>query len=350
MKAIRLFIKDHLTFLFFQGFLVLFLLLLFWLDGFRNYDTAIYALVISVLFTFCFLGGKFIMRRTFYAEIMREPKQMEDAFIRFAQGPEHRRIASYTRSLYKIYQGEVQTLYASQNRQLEFMNHWVHQMKTPISVINLLLQDPDMLDRQSIAEELERIQKGLDSVLLNASLETFEKDMNIEKVALKILMQEVVTEHKRLLITNGVFPVLTVAEDLIVTTDRKWLKIVVGQFITNAVKYTFEKGKKIYLTAETNDLGIEFAVRDEGVGIPTSDLNRITNAFFTGENGRLTGESTGMGLYIAAEVCNKLGHSLKIESEIGIGTTVTLLFINGQTEEVSNDVDNRQVRRSHEDL
>ena len=85
------------------------------------------------------------MRRTFYAEIIRQPDKMEDALIRFAQAPEHKQTAEFTRSLYRIYQNEVQTLYASQNRQLEFMNHWVHQMKTPISVINLLLQDEESL-------------------------------------------------------------------------------------------------------------------------------------------------------------------------------------------------------------
>lgn len=349
MKAIRLFLKDHLSFLFFQGVLILFLLLLFWLDGFRNYDTVIYSVVISIILTFGFLSGKFIMRRTFYAEIVRQPDKMEDALIRFAQGPEHKRTAAFTRSLYRIYQSEVQALYSSQSRQLEFMNHWVHQMKTPISVINLLLQDEEF-DRQSIAEELERIQKGLDTVLVNASLETFERDMTIEKINLKQLVQEVVTEHKRLLITNRVFPVLSIDDHFIVATDRKWMKIVMGQFITNAVKYTFESGKKIYLTAECTGEGVLFSIRDEGVGIPASDLNRITNAFFTGENGRLTGESTGMGLYIAAEVCMKLGHKLEMDSKVGVGTTATLLFINGEAEEGNGNANNRRVERSDEDL
>ncbi|MDS9470311.1 sensor histidine kinase [Sporosarcina pasteurii] len=347
MKAIQLFLKDHLSFLLFQGFLILFLLLLFWLDGFRGYDIFIYALVMTVLFTFAFLGGKYIMRRSFYAAIVRQPSRMEDALIQHAQGPEHQLVANYTRSLYKIYQDEAQTLYSSQSRQIEFMNHWVHQMKTPISVINLLVQEEE-IDRQSVGEELERLQAGLDTVLVNASLETFERDMTIEKINLQQLVQETITAHKRLLITNRIFPVLEIDETLIIASDRKWLKIVIGQFITNAVKYTFEKGKRIYLTGKFTEEGVRMSVRDEGIGIPTSDLNRITNAFFTGENGRLTGESTGMGLYIASEVCEKLGHPLMIESEMGVGTEVTLLFKNG---EGGTDVGaTRKVDGSHEDL
>lgn len=349
MKAIRLFLKDHLSFIFFQIGLVLFLLLLFWLDGFRNYSTAIYSIIISVLLTIGYLSGKYTIRRFFYKSIVRKPTKMEDALLRHTQGPEHIRTAAYTRALYKIYQHEVQTLYSSQSRQLEFMNHWVHQMKTPISVINLLLEEVE-IDRESIKEEIERLHFGLDSVLVNARLETFERDMAIERVNLKQLVQEVVTEHKRLLITNGVFPVVTIDESFVVVTDRKWVKIVLGQFITNSIKYTFEKNKKIFISAARTENKIAFTVRDEGVGIPTSDLNRVTQAFFTGENGRLTGESTGMGLYIAAEVCEKLGHPLKIESELGKGTTVSLIFENTEVVEGFSSETNRDIAGNNEDL
>lgn len=347
MKIIKLYFRDYLTFFIFQALLIIFLFLLFWLDGFRNYHTFIYALFISILFTFSFLIVKLIMRRSFYKMIIQEPTRMEDALIRHAQGAEHVRVAYYMRKLYKVYQDEAQTLYSSQSRQIEFMNHWVHQMKTPLSVINLLLQE-EKYDRQSIAEELERLQSGLDTVLVNASLETFERDMTIEKLNLKQLVQETVTAHKRLLISNQIFPVLEVDEQIIIASDRKWLKIVIGQFITNAVKYTFEEGKRIYITSQYSEEGIVLTIRDEGIGIPASDLNRIRNAFFTGENGRLTGESTGMGLYIASEVSEKLGHILTIESKPAIGTTVKLLFSSHKGGEAVGN--NRRVEGNNEDL
>lgn len=326
MKKFRLFVSEHIPFFLFQIVLVLFILLLYWLDGFRNFNTAVYAISMSMLLTAGYLVGKFIMRRSFYAAITRKPDKMEDALIRHAQAPEHRQTTDFTRELYKLYQNEVQQLYASQHRQLHFMNQWVHQMKTPISVIGLLLQEHDDLDRNSLTEEIDKLRNGLDSVLVNARLETFEQDMQIERVVLKTVVQEIVTEHKRLFIANGVFPVISIDEKYTVATDIKWLKIVIGQFMTNAVKYTFEQGKKVHLTATSTELGIQLLIRDEGIGIPSSDLNRVTKAFFTGENGRLTGESTGMGLYIASEVCNRLGHPLAIDSELGKGTTVTVLF------------------------
>lgn len=350
MKNFRFYLKEHLSFLFFQLVLVLFILLLFWLDGFRNLNTAIYAISMSMLLTAGYLVGKFIMRRSFYAAITRKPNKMEDALIRHAHAPEHKKTTDFTRELYKLYQNEVQQLYASQHRQLHFMNQWVHQMKTPISVIGLLLQEQDDLDRESLNEEIDKLRSGLDSVLVNARLETFEQDMQIERVELKMIVQEIITEHKRLFITNGVFPFISIDEKYIVATDVKWLKIVIGQFITNAVKYTFEQGKKVYLTVTSTEQGLQLLIRDEGIGIPSSDLNRVTKAFFTGENGRLTGESTGMGLYIASEVCDRLGHPLAIESELGTGTTVTVLFKNVEVVETDDRERNRGIDRSDENL
>ena len=139
----------------------------------------------SLLLTGGFLVGKFITRRAYYEAILRKPEKMEDALIRKVQTTEQLQSAAFMRDLYGLYQAEVQSLYASQHRQLQFVNQWVHQMKTPISVINLLLQEDGELDKRSISEEMDKIQRGLDIVLLNARLETFEEDMQIEQVGLK---------------------------------------------------------------------------------------------------------------------------------------------------------------------
>lgn len=129
------------------------------------------------------------------------------------------------------------------------MNQWVHQMKTPISVIELLLQDDRPLDKRNVQEEIDRLRRGLDMVLVNARLENFEDDMQVEQVALKAIVTATVNENKRLFITKRVFPEIHVEDDLIVASDSKWLRFILGQFITNAVKYTFEANKKIVISA-----------------------------------------------------------------------------------------------------
>ncbi|WJY26147.1 sensor histidine kinase [Sporosarcina trichiuri] len=332
MNKYKLFLREHAPFLLFQLMLLLFICLLFWLDGARDWSTSLYAILMGILLTAGYLLVKFIMRRSFYEVLEREPGRMEDALIGRPQTPEHRVTAQYMRKLYRLYHSDVQKLDTAQHRQLHFINQWVHQMKTPISVLGLLLQEEET-DRKSFREELDRLQDGLDAVLVNARLETFEDDMRIERVRLEELVRQVVTDHKRLFIANSVFPQIDVDAHFVVATDPKWMKIILGQFLTNAVKYTFEKGKKVYAEALQTDEGIRLTVRDEGIGIPETDIKRVTRAFFTGENGRKTGESTGMGLYIAAEVCGRLGHPLSIESVVGNGTAVSVLFANGEAVE-----------------
>ncbi|MCM3317238.1 sensor histidine kinase [Rummeliibacillus stabekisii] len=326
MDSIKLFIKDHIGFLIFNLLLVLFILLLYWLDGFRNTDTAIYTVIISIILTITFLFTRYVMRQSFYGKILQKPLKMEEALQKNAKMPENIATEKYIHELYRLYELEAQALYAHQKRQMQFMNQWVHQMKTPISVLELLLQDETELDRESVREEVERLRRGLETVLMNARLDTFEEDMKIEQVALLPLVSSVINENKRLFIKNQVYPQIKVDEDCIVATDAKWFKFIVGQFITNAVKYTFEKGKKVYISSSHDHGHVILTIKDEGIGIPPSDLKRVTKAFFTGENGRKTAESTGMGLYLAKEVCEKLGHHMEIDSAIGEGTTVRISF------------------------
>ena len=322
---IRLFLKDHISFVIFQLFVTIFSLSIFWLEGFRNFNTAIYIFTISLLLICSYLVIRYMLRRKFYRKILTPPTSMDDALNKSAKTSENIVVERYLDELYRIYQMEVQVLYASQQRHSKFMNQWIHQMKTPIAVLELLLQE-ETLDKKSVQEELDRLKLGLDMVLMNARIDSFESDMHVEQVNLLNCVTEVINENKRLFITNQVFPQVSIDESIIVASDSKWLKFMLSQFVTNAVKYTFEKNKKLIVSAKQHGTNIVLSVHDEGIGIPKSDLSRVTKAFFTGENGRKTGESTGMGLYLAKEICEKLGHELNIESEIGNGTIVSITF------------------------
>lgn len=324
--GLRLFIREHIPFFVFELLVVVFILSLYWLDGFRNLNTAIYSIIISLILLVSFLLIRYFARTSYLNKITQLPKTMEDALQKNAKTPEYIQTEQYMHELYHVYQMEVQALYEQQSRQEKFLNQWIHQMKTPISVLELLLQNEGPLDKKNVQEEVDRLRRGLEMVLVNARIERFEEDMQIEQVNLKAIVTETINELKRLFITNKVFPAIHIDEDLTVASDSKWLKFAISQFITNAVKYTFEPNKKIIISTEATDGTILLHIKDEGIGIPKSDLTRVTKAFFTGENGRKTGESTGMGLYLANEICMKLGHKLTIESEVNSGTTITLTF------------------------
>lgn len=323
---IRLFIREHLISLLFPVFIAFLGILLYSLDGYQSINTMIYVVVLTIILTLLVHFYLYLRKYKYYKRLLTPPKAMEDLLEKIYPSPEQKQEQLYWQQLYRLYQQEVQRLYAAQKRHLQFMNGWVHQMKTPIAVIEMMAQQDEKLDSQSVSEETERIKKALEAVLMNARLDTFEEDLRIEKVNLSELVTSVINENKRLFIKRQVFPVVEVDDSLVVSTDRKWLQFVISQFITNAVKYSFTPQSKIWVSTSCGESDCRLVVKDEGIGIPKSDLKRVTRAFFTGENGRKTGESTGMGLYIANEVSTKLGHELTIESEVNQGTTVTLTF------------------------
>ena len=200
-------------------------------------------------------------------------------------------------------------------------------MKTPLSVISLLTQNEDDTRLKGIGEETERLQKGLSMALYAARLDTFERDFSVKPIHLYAIILEVLKDNKRLFIRNAVYPEVTVDQDVFVLSDEKWLAFSLDQLITNAVKYSAGGHSKISLSTSLQEGSVELTIRDSGIGIPPQDLPRIFEPSFTGENGRISRQSTGMGLYLVSEACRELQHPLRVESTVGKGTAVSLIFV-----------------------
>ncbi|MEW8977155.1 MAG: sensor histidine kinase [Symbiobacterium sp.] len=228
-------------------------------------------------------------------------------------------------------------------RHVRLVTQWAHLMKTPVSVIDLLLQQArtDAWPQEarelvrSVAEENHRLEHSLQMLLNAVRLEDFSRDFRAERVDLEHLVREVVNAHKREFIARRVYPRVEAQADQgdpwVVESDAKWLRFVLEQVLSNALKYAArpeespEGGRVVFrLRREGGDVLLDVA--DDGVGIPPEDLGRVFEPFFTGLNGRAFPQATGMGLYLAREVCARLGHGISLESEPGKGTTVQLRF------------------------
>jgi signal transduction histidine kinase len=125
-----------------------------------------------------------------------------------------------------------------------------------------------------------------------------------------------------------VYPEVRVDSDLTVQTDAKWLRFIMLQLLSNAIKYSAGTGLKVTIQAHRSEdhRQVVLEITDRGMGIPKSDMKRVFDPFYTGENGRKLKESTGMGLYLVKEVVHKMNHRIELESEPGRGTTVRLIF------------------------
>ncbi|MDR6224467.1 signal transduction histidine kinase [Desmospora profundinema] len=119
---------------------------------------------------------------------------------------------------------------------------------------------------------------------------------------------------------------MRVKETATVESDAKWLTFMVNQLVTNAVKYSSGTGETVTFSSYHRGKNQVLEIRDHGVGIPKQDRDRVFDPYYTGENGRRFSESTGMGLYLVREVCERLGHGVELDSEKGKGTTVRLVF------------------------
>ena len=194
---------------------------------------------------------------------------------------------------------------------------WVHQIKTPIAAMRLLLQGDESERGRALSAELFRVERYAELALSYLRLDGGATDYLIREVPLDHILRQAARKYAPLFIRGKVS--LDLRETgLTVLTDEKWLQLVVEQVLSNAVKYA--PGGHVTVWAEGTDL----MIRDDGVGIAPEDLPRVFEHGFTGVNGRLDKRSTGVGLFLCREICRRLGHTIAVDSRLGEGTCVTI--------------------------
>lgn len=208
----------------------------------------------------------------------------------------------------------------------EYIEMWVHEVKLPLASLRLMCHNQKNETDKKYVEQLRKIDSYTEQVLYYVRSEHTEKDFLIKEVELDKLITKVALNHKDDLIDNKVaFQVENLEK--IVLTDGKWLEFILNQIINNAIKYRDEEKEAfVRISAEDFKEKIVLHIEDNGIGIVESDLGRVFEKSFTGENGRLRAKSTGMGLYIANKLCRSMGHLLDIESEKGQKTVVSITF------------------------
>ncbi|KQL55053.1 hypothetical protein AN964_17095 [Heyndrickxia shackletonii] len=322
----KLFLREQLPLILFYIIQLFIITIVYWLDGYRHLTISLYAALLSGCLLIGYLVFRYITNRSFYQRL-EDPLSNIDEFMNVDHStPLAESLHNLLTSQFRLYKTDLHDYRRKLEGHIQFINQWVHQMKTPISVIHLMIQDKDEPTYTAIGDELDRLKKGLEMVLYTSRLDTFERDFYVETLQLENIIRSVTSAQKRLFIRRHVFPMIQVDSNLQVATDEKWLSFVLTQLITNAVRYTMYENRKIYFRGYIRGMHTILEIQDEGVGIPKSDLPRVFDPYFTGENGRNFQESTGMGLYLAKQICEKLGHRIEIESTVNEGTTVRIIF------------------------
>ena len=213
----------------------------------------------------------------------------------------------------------------------EYRNYvelWVHEAKTPIASAQLALSNLHGPEINKVRGDLDRIESRVEQALYYARSATLSEDFSIEELNLAAIARKACRQRSRTLIGAQVSLEFAIDEALEVLTDAKWTDFIIGQVLENSAKYgaktiRFESTVK---DAGTKDGCIELAIGDDGDGIPATDVPRVFDRGFTGSRGRTHHKATGMGLHLAAVACARMGLGLRISSEEGTGTTVSLTF------------------------
>lgn len=163
-------------------------------------------------------------------------------------------------------------------------------------------------------------------------MESFENDLEVRSVDLLPTLRKLINDRKKECIYQSIYPSIEFeGGNAFIITDPKWNEILLVQIISNAIKYSVPKAgsKKLIFQINKSVKHISLTIKDEGVGIPAYDLERVFQPFFTGENGRTFSNSTGIGLYLSKKIADKLGATINIQSEPSKGTTVTIRWLAG---------------------
>ena len=211
----------------------------------------------------------------------------------------------------------VSALDARNRETMDYYTMWVHQIKTPIAAMRLILQEDETEQGLALKAELFRVERYVELVLSYLRLDGGASDYVIRQVNVGSVLRQAVRKYAPLFIRGKV--ALELREtDLKALSDEKWLQLVIEQVLSNAVKYA--PGGHVTVWSE----GEKLLIQDDGVGIAAEDLPRIFERGFTGCNGRMDKRSTGIGLYLCREICRKLGHTISVDSEQGRGTRITI--------------------------
>ena len=325
-NALKLFIRDNISlFLIILLTQVIFFGFLFYIKGIRFEETVYFSfLVFFVLVLFFFV--RFYKMGRVYGKLLLKSELLNDYLI---DEPRSRLEENYNLMIEEmIDNNNKREIMQKQDKKLQkvMVYRFVHQMKTPVSVLKLILEKhSEEGEYKKIGRNINALEYNLNQMLDVYRLEEFKNDFVSEKVMLKNVCKDCINGLKDYFIASQIYPKLDIDDDIYVYSDSKWLKLIIHQLLTNAIKYS-DSGQSVTVRAKKEEDRVVLSVIDEGIGIEKADLRNIFELFYIGKNGRNNADSSGIGLYIVKRVTEYLGHKTEVESEAGKGTTVRIIF------------------------
>lgn len=322
------FLKEKIVFIFVQ---LVFIGFIFTLFDVYKIDHSAYYLVSAfvVVSTTIVILYEYLKKESYYRRLYNildrmDKKQYIAEFLEKPEFVEAEILCDILKQTTKAMNDQIAIQKIAEEEYKEYIEIWIHEIKLPISCIDLICKNNPGDTTMSIVEELTRIDNFVEQALFYARSSVLEKDFVIKSTDLENLIKSVLKKYSKELISSRVNLDLG---DLkyIVYADSKWMIFILGQIISNSMKYRSDPFKLSFNASEKNNQ-VVLSIRDNGVGISESDLSRVFQKGFTGENGRQFAKSTGIGLYLCKKMCNKMNLQIEISSCEGKWTCVNIVF------------------------
>lgn len=295
----------------------------------NSIDSILWILLVWTLIVFCYLFWQYQSRNSQVRHLLSLAEQLEERYLlsEIIEKPKQAENQIYYELLKMANKSMLEMIGKVQRERTEYKEYieqWIHEIKTPIAVIKLICENHRSPITKNILVELEKTIRFTEQALYYARMEHTEKDYTIREIPIFSVVHQAIAENKYLLLQHQVCIDLQETEQTIFS-DEKWLCFILNQLLVNAVKYSNQQPIiKFYTKRTTNQVNLY--IEDNGIGIPAQDLSRIFEKGFTGENGRNHSQNaTGIGLYLCKRLCDKLGIGISANSS-EYGTTIQLSF------------------------
>lgn len=269
-------------------------------------------------------------RNTFYP-FLREPSAMQEAKLLQVLGDTYKEpihdLANQLRHLYD-------ELQEAKHQSLEyetFIESWVHEIKTPLSLLHFVLQNRKDEMSSLVYQRLDHanitIHDHVERILFYAKLQAVHVDYSLKKVSIAECFEDVLLELQSLLEEQRV-KVHTEIKDIPIVSDERALHFILIQLLVNAIKYrNVDRESLIWLETGFEHEKDRYYVKvvDNGIGVLQSDLPFIFDKGFTGDTSNQK-QSTGIGLFLVKKLCDDLQIKIEVESKYKRGLTIQLLF------------------------
>ena len=286
---------------------------------------------ISILFSYLLIVFiEYLKKKNFYNNLTKNLEKLDKKYlipeiIDKADFLEGKILINTLKEIEKSMAEHVNEYKFANEEYKEYIELWIHEIKTPIAVSKMIVENNPSEITKNINEEIEKVEYFVEQALFYARSNNVEKDYIIKPMNLQKIINSVILKNKRSFISKKIK--LNIHDvDKEVYSDSKWMAFILNQIIINSIKYSKKDKAEIEIFSKEYKNNIVLYIKDNGIGIESVNLPRVFEKGFTGENGRKINKSTGIGLYLCKKLCDKLGQNIEINSVLNIETVVKIYF------------------------